>query len=116
MSKPKVLIAHRPGPEIEAMLEDAPSELEICFLPAGEKLGDHISDIELLYGLSVKKIFAKAKSVALDTTTFVGVEWARFPAFMDSDVSLSQRITVRSSDSPNTHFGAPALADRARHL
>ena len=23
MSRPKVLIAHRPGPEIEAMLEDA---------------------------------------------------------------------------------------------
>ena len=37
MSNPKVLIAHRPGPEIEAMLEDAPSELEIRFLPAGEK-------------------------------------------------------------------------------
>ena len=87
MSK-KVLIASRPGPEIEAMLDDAPSEFEICFLPAGEKLGDHISDVEVLYGAIGEEDFSKAKALRWIQQPFVGVEWTRYPAFRDSDVSL----------------------------
>ena len=79
--QPKILIAHRPGPEIEAMLEDAPSGLEIRFLPAGEKLGDHISDVEVLYGTINEADFPKAKALRWIQQPFVGVEWARFPAF-----------------------------------
>ena len=88
MAKPKVLIAHRPGPEIEAMLEDAPSELDIQFLPEGEKLGDHVSDAEIVYGTVGESDFPKAKALRWMQQPFVGVEWARFPAFMESDVSL----------------------------
>ncbi len=88
MSKTKVLIASRPGPEVEAMLEDAPPEVEICFLPAGEKLGDHISDVEVLYGTINEEDFPKAKALRWIQQPFVGVEWARYPSFRDSDVSL----------------------------
>ena len=88
MSNPKVLIAHRPGPEIEAMLEDAPSELDIQFLPQGEQLGDHVSDAEIVYGTVGESDFPKAKALRWIQQPFVGVEWARFPAFMESDVSL----------------------------
>ena len=72
MSKPKVLIAHRPGAEVEAMLEDAPSELEIRFLPAGEKLGDHISDVEILYGTISESDFPKAEALRWIQQPFVG--------------------------------------------
>ena len=63
MSKSKVLIAHRPGTEIEAMLENAPSELDIQFLPEGEKLGDHVSDVEIVYGTVSESDFPKAKAL-----------------------------------------------------
>ncbi|MCZ6680217.1 MAG: D-2-hydroxyacid dehydrogenase [Candidatus Poribacteria bacterium] len=88
MSKSKVLIGSRPGPEVEAMLQDAPSEVEIHFLPEGEKLGDHVADVDIIYGTIREDDFPKAKSLQWMQQPFVGVEWARYPAFRDSDVRL----------------------------
>ena len=50
MAKFKALITGRYSPEVEAISEDAPSEVEICFLPRGEALGDHVSDVDIIYG------------------------------------------------------------------
>ena len=114
MSKPKVLIAHRPGPEIEAMLEDAPSELDIHFLPEGEKLGDHVSDAEILYGSISEEDFSKAKALRWIQQPFVGVEWARFPAFMESDVGLVNSRVLYGPPNCRARLRSSALAD-ARH-
>jgi phosphoglycerate dehydrogenase-like enzyme len=88
MSKHKVMISSRPGAEVEAMLASAPAEVEIHFLPEGEKLGDHISDVEILYGAIREADFSKAKSLRWVQQPFVGIEWSAYPAFRDSDVIL----------------------------
>ena len=61
MSKPKVLIAHRPGSEIEAMLEDAPSELEICSCPQAKNSAIMSRMLKLSMAPSVNQIFPKRK-------------------------------------------------------
>ena len=43
MPTPKILIASRQTPEVEAILDDAPPEVEIHLLPPGEQLNDHLS-------------------------------------------------------------------------
>ena len=88
MSKCKVMISSRPEAEVEAMLASAPAEVEIHFLPEGEKLGDHISDVEILYGAIREADFSKAKSLRWVQQPFVGIEWSAYPAFRDSDVIL----------------------------
>ena len=50
MAKIKVLIASRISQEIADMLQAAPSEMDIQFLPEGEPSRDHLSDVEILYG------------------------------------------------------------------
>lgn len=88
MAKHKVLIANRPGSEVEALLADAPPEVEIHFVPEGEKLGDHISDVEILYGTIREADFPQAKLLRWVQQPFVGVEWSAYPAFRDSEVIL----------------------------
>ena len=39
----RVLIGSRYGTDVEGLLNDAPSEAEVTFLPDGEKLADHLS-------------------------------------------------------------------------
>ncbi len=132
MSKPKVLIASRPGAEVEGMLQGAPPEVEIQFLPEGEKLGDHVSDVEVLYGTISEEDFPKAKVLRWMQQSFVGVEWARYPAFRESDVilvnsrvlfgpqiaehafalllSLTRRITTQLDFMRRKHWGgAPCI-------
>ena len=50
MSKHKVLMARREDPEVEAILKDAPPEVDIQFLAPGEALDDHVADAEIIYG------------------------------------------------------------------
>ena len=88
MPKPKVLISSRPEPEVEAMLQDAPPEVEIHFLPPEEKLGDYISDVEILYGQVSEADFPQAKSLRWVQQPYVGVEGSMYPAFKESDVIL----------------------------
>ena len=69
MPGPKVLIASRQTPEIEAMLKEAPPEVGMHFLPPGEQLGDHIAEIEIIYGNIGESDLPKAYIVAVGATT-----------------------------------------------
>ena len=89
MPNPKILIASRQVPEVEAMLNDAPSEVEIHFLPPGEQLGDHLSGIEIIYGSISEADFPKAGSLRWVHQPHAGVEGFMYPAFKASDVVLT---------------------------
>jgi len=89
MSNPKVLIGSRQEPEVEAMLKDAPPEAGIHFLLPGERLGDHVSDVEILYGHIGEADFSKAKTLRWVQQPHAGVEGFMYPAFKASDVILT---------------------------
>ena len=89
MPNPKILIASRQVPEVEAMLNDAPSEVEIHFLPPGEQPGDHLSGIEIIYGSISEADFPKAGSLRWVHQPHAGVEGFMYPAFKASDVVLT---------------------------
>ncbi len=88
MAKIKVLIASGISEEVAAMLEAAPSEMEIDFLPDGAKLSDHISDAEILYGVVSEDALPHAKSLQWVMQPFVGVERSMYPAFKESPITL----------------------------
>lgn len=88
MAKIKVLIASRISQEIRDMLQDAPSEMEIHFLPEGKPLRDHLSDVEILYGHVPEADFPFAKSLQWVMQPFVGVERSMYPAFKESSITL----------------------------
>ncbi len=88
MAKTKVLIASGISEEVAAMLEAAPSEMEIDFLPDGAKLSDHISDAEILYGVVSEDALPHAKSLQWVMQPFVGVERSMYPAFKESPITL----------------------------
>ena len=89
MPTPKILIASRQVPEVEAMLNDAPSEVEIHLLPPGEQPGDHLSGIEIIYGSISEADFPKAGSLRWVHQPHAGVEGFMYPAFKASDVVLT---------------------------
>ena len=89
MPNPKILIASRQAPEVEAMLDDAPPEIEIHLLPPGEQLADHLSNIEIIYGGIGEADFPKAESLQWVHQPHAGVEGFMFPAFKASDVVLT---------------------------
>ena len=89
MSNPKILIASRQAPEVEAMLDDAPPEVEIHLLPPGEQLADHLSNIEIIYGGIGEADFPKAESLQWVHQPHAGVEGFMYPAFKASDVVLT---------------------------
>ena len=88
MAKIKVLIASGISEEVAAMLEAAPSEMEIDFLPEGAELRDHISDAEILYGVVSEDALPHAKSLQWVMQPFVGVERSMYPAFKESPITL----------------------------
>jgi D-3-phosphoglycerate dehydrogenase len=83
------LIGSRQSPEVEAMLREAPPEAEVCFLPKGERLGDHIADVEVLFGHIGEADFAKARSLRWVQQPHAGVEGFMYPAFKASGVILT---------------------------
>ena len=89
MPTPKILIASRQVPEVEAMLNDAPPEVEIHLLPPGEQLGDHLSGIEIIYGSIGEADFSKAGSLRWVHQPHAGVEGFMYPAFKASNVELT---------------------------
>ena len=89
MPNPKILIASRQTPEVEAILNDAPSEVEIHLLPPGEQLGDHLSEIEIIYGAISEADLPKAESLRWVHQPHAGVEGFMYPAFKASDVVLT---------------------------
>lgn len=88
MAKIKVLIASGISQEVADMLQEAPSEMDIQFLPEGEQLSDHLSDVEILYGRVSEADFPFAKSLQWVMQPFVGVEGSMYPAFKESTITL----------------------------
>ncbi len=88
MAKIKVLIASRISQEIADMLQAAPSEMDIQFLPEGEPSRDHLSDVEILYGQLPEADFPFATSLQWVMQPFVGVEGSMYPAFKESPITL----------------------------
>src|SRR5438046_1955111 len=89
MPRSTVLIASRQSPEVEAMLEEAPPEVEIRFLPPGEKLSDHLSDVEIIYGGLGEADFVRARSLRWMQLPHAGVEGLMYPALKASEVILT---------------------------
>ena len=88
MAKIKVLIASGISQEVADMLQDAPPEMDINFLPEGGSLSDHLSDVEILYGTVPESAFPHAKSLQWVMQPFVGVEGSMYPAFKESPITL----------------------------
>ena len=97
MAKFKALITGRFSPEVEAISDDAPSEVEIRYLPPGEALGDHISDVDIIYGHIGEGDLAKAKSLRWVQVASAGVEGMMYPAFKDSDIILTNSRRMHGS-------------------
>lgn len=89
MSKIKVLIGSRQSPDIEALLEKAPAEAEVRFLPPGERLGDHIAETEVLFGHLGEADFGRARALKWVQQPHAGVEGFMYPAFKASGVMLT---------------------------
>jgi phosphoglycerate dehydrogenase-like enzyme len=89
MPRLRVLIANRQTPDVERLLQEAPPEVEIRYLPEGERLGDHIAEVEILYGSIREPDFAKANALRWVQQGHVGVEGHMYPAFQASDVVLT---------------------------
>ena len=97
MAKLKALITGRYSPEVEAISEDAPSEVEIRFLPQGEAIGDHVSDVDIIYGHIGAADLGKAKSLRWVQVASAGVEGMMYPAFKASDVILTNSRRMHGS-------------------
>ena len=89
MDTPKVLIGSRQAPEIEAMLSDAPSDVEVRFLPLGEPLREHIPDVNILFGGIGEDVMPEATALRWVHQPHAGVEGFMYPAFKASDVILT---------------------------
>ena len=63
MAKIKVVIASAISQEIADMLQAAPPEMEIKFLPEGAQLSDHLSAVEILYGTVPEAVLPHATSL-----------------------------------------------------
>ncbi len=88
MAKIKVLIASGISQEVADMLQGAPPEMEINFLPEGGSLSDHLSDVEILYGTVPESALPHATSLQWVMQPFVGVEGSMYPAFKESPITL----------------------------
>ena len=88
MAKIKVLISSGISQEVADMLQNAPPEMEVNFLPKGESLSDHLSDVEILYGTVPEAALPHAKSLQWVMQPFVGVEGSMYPAFKESSITL----------------------------
>ena len=89
MDTTKVLIGSRQVPEIEAMLSDAPPGVEVRFLPHGESLREHITDIDILFGHLGEDVMQEATALRWVHQPHAGVEGFMYPAFKASDVILT---------------------------
>ena len=97
MAKFKALITGRYSPEVEAISNDAPSDVEIRFLSPGEALGDHVSDVDIIYGHIGEGDLAKAKSLRWVQVASAGVEGMMYPAFKASDIILTNSRRMHGS-------------------
>ncbi len=89
MDNTKVLIGSRQASDIEAMLSDLPSTVEVRFLPHGESLRDHIADVDILFGHLGEDVMPEATALRWVHQPHAGVEGFMYPAFKVSDVILT---------------------------
>lgn len=89
MDKLKVLIGSRQAPEIEAMLSDVPTGVDIRFLPHGDALREHIADVEILFGHIGEDAMPNATALRWVHQPHAGVEGFMYPAFKESDAMLT---------------------------
>jgi len=89
MDNTKVLIGSRQAPDIEAMLSDVPSRVEVRFLPHGESLCNHIADVDILFGHLGEDVMQEATALRWVHQPHAGVEGFMYPAFKASDVILT---------------------------
>ena len=89
MDKLKVLIGSRQAPEIEAMLSDVPTGVEVRFLPHSEPLRDHIAGVDILFGHIGEDAMPEANALRWAHQPHAGVEGFMYPAFKASDVMLT---------------------------
>lgn len=89
MDKLKVLIGSRQAPDIEAMLSEVPIGVEVSFLPHGEPLGDHIADVEILFGHIGEDAIQAATVLRWAHQPHAGVEGFMYPAFKESAIMLT---------------------------
>ena len=97
MAKFKALITGRYSPEVEAISEEAPSEVEVRFLSPGEALGDHVFDVDIIYGHIGEADLARAKSLRWVQVASAGVEGMMYPAFKASDIILTNSRRMHGS-------------------
>lgn len=89
MDKLKILIGSRQAPEVEAMLSDVPTDVELHLLPHGEPLREHIAEIEILFGHIGEDAMPAATALCWVHQPHAGVEGFMYPAFKDSEVMLT---------------------------
>jgi phosphoglycerate dehydrogenase-like enzyme len=89
MSRTTVLIASRQSPEVEAMLSEDPSEVEIRYLPPGAKISDHLAGVQITYGGLGEADFGQATSLRWMQVPHAGVEGLMYPALKASDIILT---------------------------
>jgi phosphoglycerate dehydrogenase-like enzyme len=89
MDKLKVLIGSRQAPEIEAMLSDVPTGVEVRFLPHGGSLREYIADVEILFGHIGEDAMPNATALRWVHQPHAGVEGFMYPAFKESDAMLT---------------------------
>src|SRR5436309_1465383 len=88
MPRPVALIPGSRSPELERILIEAPPEIEIRYLASGERLGDHLEDVEVLFGSISEADFPRARSLRWVQVPFAGIESLMYPALKESDVIL----------------------------
>ena len=85
----RVLIGSRYAPDVEALLNDAPSEAEVTFLPEGEKLADHLSGVEILFGILSESDFDRADALKWVQQPHAGAEGHLYEKFKNSRIMLT---------------------------
>ena len=87
--RPVVLIEDPQKPEVQALLADAPEELDIRCLKSAEKFADHIGEVEILYGFICEADLPHATLLRWVQLPHAGVESFMYPAFTASDIVLT---------------------------
>ena len=85
----KILIGSRQAPEIEEMLSDVPPGVEVRFLPHGESLREHITDVDILFGHLGEDAMPEATALRWVHQPHAGVEGFMYPAFKASEIILT---------------------------
>jgi D-2-hydroxyacid dehydrogenase (NADP+) len=105
-----------PSSQVNKVLSEIEPYADIRFLGENETIGNHIDEIEVLYGNIEEKDLAKAKKLKWVQTNSTGVEQVMYSAFQNSDIILTntgRSITTVVADHAVTLF--LALARNIHH-